>query len=411
MTNTINNMKDAPGVIAKMGAQMLADKVQFCKTIDKADKSDFDGKNAYRAGDTITISKPARFVPSTGADITSSIQGIVEEKTSLTLDTRSVVPVQLDSAEVFTELGLASWTKRVLDPAISSIAQDVESRFLAKAIDASYHTAGTAGANTYDTDTLLEAGQKINESACPDLDNRFALLNPLANRKAVNARKGLFNSSDELSAQYKKGYMGTADGFDFLSNNLLGTHTNGTDVTGALVNDGAVAEGASSIAVDGLTNASTATKGSVFTIAGVFKVHPVTKVTLADLEEFVVTADATVNGSGEVTLAISPSLYAGSNGLQNVSALPADNAALTFVGDASTGYGQSLAYHKSAFRMVSVPLMLPSDAHLAAQETVDGMTVRVWLASDVLTDTMTARIDFLGGLAPVRPEWSTRFYN
>jgi len=409
MANTINNIKEAPGVIAKMAAQMLADKTQFCQSIDKAEVSDFDGKNGYRAGDSVTISKPARFVPSTGADVTSAVQDVVEEKTTLPLDTRSVVPVQLNSEEVFTDLGLASWTKRVLDPAISSISQDVESRFLQKAIDATYNSVGTAGSTNFDTDTILAAGQKINENACPDLDNRFVLLNPSATRKAVDARKGLFNSSTEISDQYKKGYMGTADGFDFLTNNLLSTHTNGTDVTGVAVNDGSVSEGASSIAVDGLDNTTgTITKGTVFTIAGVFAVHPVTKAALEHLQQFTAVSDVTANGSGEATVAISPALYAGSNGLKNVSALPANDAALAFVGAASTGYAQNLAYHKSAFRMVSVPLMLPQDAHLAAQETVDGMTVRVWLASDILTDTMTARIDFLGGLASVRPEWAAR---
>ena len=409
MANTINNIKEAPGVIAKMAAQMLADKTQFCQSIDKAEVSDFDGKNGYRAGDSVTISKPARFVPSTGADVTNAVQDVVEEKTTLPLDTRSVVPVQLNSEEVFTDLGLASWTKRVLDPAISSISQDIESRFLQKAIDATYNSVGTAGSTNFDTDTILAAGQKINENACPDLDNRFVLLNPSATRKAVDARKGLFNSSTEISDQYKKGYMGTADGFDFLTNNLLPTHTNGTDVTGVAVNDASVSEGASSIAVDGLDNTTgTITKGTVFTIAGVFAVHPITKATLEHLQQFTVVSDVTANGSGEATVSISPALYAGSNGLKNVSALPADNAALVFVGAASTGYAQNIAYHKSAFRMVSVPLMLPQDAHLAAQETVDGMTVRVWLASDILTDTMTARIDFLGGLASVRPEWASR---
>ena len=42
MANDIQTLKDAPGVIAAMAAKMLADKVQFCKTIEKADKSDVD---------------------------------------------------------------------------------------------------------------------------------------------------------------------------------------------------------------------------------------------------------------------------------------------------------------------------------------------------------------------------------
>lgn len=400
MANTINNMKDAPGVIAKLAAGMLADKVQFCKSIDKEDSSAFDGVNGYQAGDTIPISKPARFVPTTGADVTSAIQDVVEEKTSLTLDTRSVVPVQLNSNEVFTELGLKSWTKRVLDPAISSIAQDVESRFLDKAVKGTSNVVGTPGSETFVQDTMLSAAQKIYENGCTDEAGQFALLTPYGTRKAVVGRADLQNPSPEVSAQYKTGVMGVADGFTYLRNNLLPTITNGSDQTGVAINDASVSEGATTITVDGLSSAPEA--GSVFTIAGVNAVHPISKDDLGYLKQFVVVSATTT------VITLAEGLYAGSNGLQNISALPADNAALTFVGSESTAYRQNLAYHKSAFRMVSVPLMLPNDAHMAAQETVDDMTVRVWLASDVLTDTMTARIDFLGGLANVRPEWACR---
>ena len=409
MANTINNLKDAPGVIAKLAAGMLADKVQFCKSIDKAETSDFDGKNGYNSGDTIQISKPARFVPTTGADVTSSIQDVVEEKVSLQLDTRSVVPIELTSAEIAHDMALKSWAKRVLEPAVSSIAQDVESRFLAKAVDATYNIVGTAGSTTFDTSTVISANQKIDENVCPDLDNRFLLLNPAANTSAVNARKGLFQSSEEISKQYKSGAMGIADGFTFLKNNLLPTHTLGNDVTGVAVDDGSVTEGSSTLHVDGLTTTTgTVTKGSVFTIAGIFMVHPITKETTSTLQQFVVTADVTADGSGDADLAISPSLYAASGGLQNISALPSDNDALTFVGSASTGYVQNLGFYKGAFRMASVPLVKPDGTDLAAQETVDGMTIRVIRDYDVLTDKLIMRLDFLGGLAATRPEWASR---
>lgn len=403
MANNINNMKDAPGVIAKLAAGMLADKAQFCKSIDREDSSIFDGMNGYQAGDTVQISKPARFTANTTADVTSAIQDVVEEKTSLTLDVRSNVPVQLNSAEVFTELGLKKWTSRILEPAMETIKNDVEQRFIAKAVDNTFNSVGTPGSETFTQDTMLSAAQKIYENGCTDYspENNFALLTPFATRKAVVGRADLQNPSPEVSEQYKSGVMGLADGFTYLRNNLLPTVTNSSDVTGIAIN-GTPAEGDTTLTIDGASAAPAV--GSVFTIAGVNAVHPITKEDLGFEKQFVVTAATTTT----ITLAETDYLYAGSNGLQNISALPSDNDALTFVGSASTAYRQNIAYHKSAFRMVSVPLMLPSDAHFAAQETVDDMTVRVWMASDVLTDTMTARIDFLGGLALTRPEWAVR---
>jgi hypothetical protein len=412
MSNTANTLKNAPGVVAKLAAAMFADKVQLCKTIDKEDASAFEGMNGYNSGDTIYISKPARFVVGSTADITSTIQDIKEEKVALSLDIRGVVAVKMTSLELATEMNLKSWAKRVLEPQISAMAQYVEKTVAEKCSDATFNAVGTPGSSVYNTELVLKAGQKIDENACPDFANRFILLNPAANTSAVDARKGLFQSSEEISKQYKEGAMGMADGFTFLRNNLLPIHTNGNDVVFE-VRTTVVTEGQATLVVEALTTTTgTVKKGTVFTIAGVNAVHPVTKDDLGYLQQFVATADKTADGSGYATLTISPALYtSASGGLQTVTAFPQDGAAITPVGAASTGYKQSLAYHKSAFRMVSVPLVLPEGADMAAQETVDGFTIRVIRDYDVITDVMIMRIDFLGGVAAVRPEWAVRIYN
>jgi hypothetical protein len=407
MANTINNLKDAPGLVAKMAAEMFANKLAFCKAIDKEDRGAWDGVNGYNSGDTIQISKPARFTTSTSADITSSIQDVDEEKVSLQLDTRRVVPIALDSAEIAHDLALKSWAKRVLDPAVSAIAQHVENAFLEKAVDATFQSVGTAGTPVFDTDMMLQAGQKIQEQACPDEDNMFALLSPKAMRLASTARNGFFNDSAELSKIYKKGYLGEADGFKFMRNNLLPFHTNGNDVAFE-VRTTVSAEGQSTLVVEGLTTTTgTVTQGTVFTIASVNAVDPITKQDLGYLQQFTVTADATADGSGYATLSVSPAFYtAGSR--QNITAFPADGDAITPVGSASTSYRQNLVFHKSAFRMASVPLLTPGGVDMAAQETVDGMTIRVVRDYSIMTDKLIMRLDFLGGFAAVRPEWACR---
>jgi len=399
MANTFNNIKDAPGIIAKAAAQTLKDNLVFCNTIDMADASDYDGKNGYKAGDTIYTSKPARYVPQTTFDITSSIQDSVEEKAPLTLDVISTVGMEIDSFEFATEVDLKNVIKRFVMPAAEAIAQNVERRFLEKATDATYNSVGTAGSNAFTVADVLAGRTKLNQSLAPRGDRSF-LLNSASGALAVDARKGLFQSSEEIGKQYLEGMVGKADGFNWYENELINVHTNGSDVTGGAIDDAAVAEGASAITVDGFSAA--AAVGSVFTIAGVNKVHPITKVSLGVLQQFVVTAATTTS------ISISPSLYAASGGLQNVTALPANDAALTFVGAASTDYAQNLQYHKNAFKMVSVPLILPQKAELAAQETVDGITVAVIRDFDVLQRRMITRLDFLGGLSPVRPEWACR---
>ena len=408
MANTINTVKDGPGIFARGIAQTLKDNMKFCSFVEKADESDFDGKNGFKSGDTIYTSIPPRYVPQTDdLDITSSIQDSVEEKKALVLDKTATIGMKLDSLELATDIDVQRALKRHGMPAAESIAQNIENRCYGIAQDAIYNSVGTAGSNTFTVSDIQDARVKLNESLCPMAD-RMLFLTSSAGAKAVDARKGLFQSASNIAEQYRDGYIGRADGFDWVETELLDTHTLGNDVTGVATN-GVPSEGASTLAVDGLTTTTgTVTKGSVFEIAGVFKVHPITKVATSELQQFVVTADVTANGSGEATLAISPSIYAGSNGLQNVDALPADNAALTFVGDANNAYTQNMAVHKSAFKMVTAPLYSPRGVDLVASETVDGITVNLVRDFDVRTREVITRLDVLYAFDPVRPEWGVR---
>jgi hypothetical protein len=288
-----------------------------------------------------------------------------------------------------------------------SMATDFENKVLAKATDAVYNSVGTAGSNTFDTDVILEAREKINESLAPKDDERHFLFNSKAGRLAVGARKGLFQSSDEIAKQYKKGLVGMADGFIWHESELIQRHTNGNDVAFE-VRTTVSTQGASSIVVEGLTTTTgTVTKGTVFTVAGVFAVHPQTKETLDSLQQFVVTADATADGSGYATLSVSPAMYT-TGSLQNISGFPTDGDAITPVGAASEGYKQNLAYHKNAFRLVTVPLVMPKNAEFAAQYNYKGINVAVVYDWDQVKRSMVLRFDILGGLAIERPEWACR---
>lgn len=408
MPNNINTVKSNAAIIAKLAAGMLVDNLQFAKSISKADASDYAGKNGYSAGDTVSISKPARFIPGSSLDITSSIQDIVEEKVPLTLDVISTVGVQLDSQELASSINIKSIAERVIRPAVAGIAQDVEKTFLNRAVLSTYNLVGNTGSTVFDTDFMLSASQKQQEFLMPMDGDNWALLSPAARRSAVNARKGLFQKSDEIAKQYKSGYMGESDGYEYLSNNLMPRITHGT-ATGAITVTTTSVNGASTIALTG-TSTQTLVAGQVFTIAGVNAVHPQTKQDLGYAQQFVITANNTASGGAYTGVAISPTIYDATTGksLQNVTALPASGAVVTLVGTASTAYTQSLAFHTDAYRMVSVPLILPEAVEFAVQETYKGVTVAIVRAFDVIKRRMITRIDFLGGFAAVRPEWACR---
>lgn len=400
MANTFNTIKDGPGLFAKGIAQTLKDNLVFCGMVDKADKADFDGKNGFKSGDTIYTSIPPRYISTSDAlDVSSNIKDTVEEKAALSLNKTETIAMKMDSLELATDVDVATALKRHGMPAAESIAHSIESRCLQIASDAVYNSVGTAGSNTFTVADILAARTKLNQSLCP-VANRKLVMNSASGALAVDARKGLFQDSTNIADQYKNGLVGRADGFDWYENELLNVHANGSDVTGIAINDAAVAEGAGTITVDGAAAAPTA--GSVFTIAGVNKVHPITKVDMGVLQQFtVVSATTTV-------ITISPALYAGSGGLQNVTALPANDAALTFVGAATTGLTQNLAFHPSAFKMVTAPLYAPKGVDLVATETIDEITVNIVRDFDIKTREVITRLDVLFGFDKVRPEWACK---
>lgn len=405
MANTINNINEVGAQLAKMAADELKDTVQFAKSIDQAPASDYDGKNGYKAGQTIQISKPARFTPVDSFDVTSAKEDIVEETTPLTLDIQSTVSFENDSLEYAYKFGVGEAYKRFIQPAVSAIAQDIETKFLEKAVKGTYNVVGTPGSNGYTIAEVLAARTRMNKGLTPKDNQRFLLLESEAGAKAVDARSGKFQDASEIAKQYRDGMIGRADGFNWLENEMLPVITNGTHA-GTTVVKGASQTG-SSLIVDGFAAAAPALKkGQVFTIAGVYAVHPQTKATLNHLQQFVVTADVT-GSSNEATIAISPAIVT-SGSTQTVSAGPADNASVSFLGSASTAYTNNLAFHKSAFRMVSVPLIMPTNAEMAAQESVDGFNIAIVKDFDVNKRSMVTRLDFLGGLALVREEFATR---
>jgi hypothetical protein len=85
-----------------------------------------------------------------------------------------------------------------------------------------------------------------------------------------------------------------------------------------------------------------------------------------------------------------------------------NSKALTFVGAASTSYVQPIMYHPEAFQFITADLPLMDDAQKCVRRVQDGLSVRVWMGSDIRNDELLMRLDILYGMAALRPEWACR---
>ena len=412
MSNEVLTAKNAPGVTAKLVAAHLKEKAKFVSSISKEDSAQFSA--AYKSAqpdDTIFVKKPTKFTTGSSLDVSSSKQDVKQEKVALELDILRNVAFEMTSLETAYDKPIKYWNDEFVEPAMNALAAEIDSVCLEKATRYTSNLVGTAGTQPGNVRGFLEAGQKLFENLAPEDEGHFACMNPATNTEFGDNIKALFHN-EEIAKTFGRGYVGSGQGFDYMRSNLLPTFTNGADVTGIAVENTVVtiANGMSTLGVDGVTSSATITAGTNFTIAGVFDVHPLTKQALPSLKRFTVLADVTEVAANSVIMSISPAIfYTPGDSRQNVSAAPADEAALVFFGAASTAYAQNLAYHKDAFRFVSVPLYLPEGEDFAAQETVDGISVRAIRYFDGDTSVSSMRFDVLAGLAPVRPEWACRY--
>jgi hypothetical protein len=247
------------------------------------------------------------------------------------------------------------------------------------------------------------------------LDDRCCVINPKAQARTVDGLKALFHAGGALDKQYVKGQMGEALGLDFYMSQNVPVLSTGSRV-GTIVVDGTVStEGSTTIHIDGLTNATdTVKKGEVFTVAGVYAVNPETKQASQDLQQFVVTADATA-ASNEVDLSVSPAMYtSASGGLQTIDAFPADGAAIVFHGvtnpttTASNSYPINLAFAKDAYTFASANLEMPSDVSFKGQMESDGINIRMLRQYDINNAQYPTRLDIFFGSLAQRPSQACR---
>lgn len=391
-------------MITKESLRLLKNELGFSKGVNRQYDGQFANSGA-KIGSVINIRKPVRYTVTDGPAL--QIQDVTDQSVALTLSSQKHVGFQFSSKDM--TLSIDEFASRYLKTAIAALANKVDFDGMAQYKNVA-NLVGTPGTVPASSLVWLQANQKLSEMGAPVDGNRTACLNPAAEAATVDGLKGLFQSSERIKEQYEKGMMGQGLGLTFKMDQNVNVQTVGQLGGTPLVN-GATASGASTLVTDGWT-ASAATRlntGDVFTIAGVNAVNPQSRQSTGSLQQFVCTAPGVSDGSGNMTISISPSIIS-TGQYQNVSALPADNAALTIVGTASTSYAQNLVYHKDAFVLGMADLDLPGGVEMAdrARDPDAGLALRIVRAYDINSDNHPCRIDVLYGWQTVYSELACR---
>ena len=387
-----------PTAVTREALRILHQKLNFVGNI-KRDYDDSFAKSGAKIGDSLKIRLPNQYTVRTGAYL--EVQNTSEISTTLQVATQKGVDLNFTSVDL--TMSLDDFSKRILDPAMSVLAANIEADALSMMLDVYQNVNNIGSAITFGK--LMSSRKVLNDALAPMDNNRSILLNTQDNVDLVDGLKGLFQDSAAIKEQYREGSMGRTGGYDFYENTLIANQATGTaaSATGYTVNGAVTTNGSTAVTL--AAGANTFKKGDVITFVGCNRVHPETKADTGVLQPFVVTADY-AGGAGSLSFA--PAIYT-SGGRQNVVAAGiANGVAVAKIGGASAIYKPSLAFHKDAFAFATADLVMPQGVDFASRQVLDGISMRIVRQYDINNDKFPCRLDVLYGYKTIRPELACR---
>lgn len=402
-TNTVIDM------VAREALRIAHEKATFIGTINRSYDDSF-AKTGGKIGSTLRVRDPNQFTRRQGSRV-MDVQDTTSTAQTITVATQDGVDMRFNAAEL--ALDIDELSQRYIEPAMASLISGIDGDCIDTATKETYNLVGSAGTvvgASGDITALGNARARLNQMLAPKDGGRVLQLDSITMASIVNGNKALFQPGNDVKEAFREGFYARSAMADFYENERTRVHTVGSDVTVSTSSSAAVTDGGTNITMnstDGNINA-----GDVFTVAGVYACHPETKRSLGYLQQYVATAAST----GAVTVSPATVLTgAKQNVCSSASAALATTAynsqVLTFVGTAATAYRRNLMYHKDAYTFVTADLPIMDDAIKCVRRTQDGISLRVWQASDIRNDEMLLRIDILYGFKTLRPAWACQITN
>ena len=318
-------------------------------------------------------------------------------------------------------IGDARESKALLGAA-TSMAEKIDAYIMQHAVLASCDWTGTPSNAVGNWVDAVAGYTRLKENGVDDADLSY-ILNYFDMQQLGDQVVKLPAPTQFSTATYREGFSGTLNGIKTMFTNQLPVLTTGTraqTAAGAInganqnVNYAAVAKAGTSnglrmtqnLICDGFAAGATIKAGEVFTVPGPYAYdnRKQALVSPARLQQFTVVQDAVADGAGAVTLVIFPAMIVPGSGAGDnvnintahatVSAAPADNAVLTWIGAASTNLAPRVIIQKQAIVVNTVPLILPaSDTSMRRKLSKIPLTVRMWQHSDFYTGEHGVRFD------------------
>ena len=381
-------------------------------------KYNTNGSEMERSSDT--ISRPMPYIAQSydGSDATSNFGDNTQLSVPATIGYQKHSTALLTAKELRDQLQ----ENRLGSSAAQKLASDINVATLTVASNqGTIVSKRTTAAGGYSD--IAEADALMNEQGVMMDGRNFALSSRDYNGMAgdLAARQTMNEMPTEA---YRRSYVGEVAGFQTFKMDYANrlTAAAGTTVTVNGANQYHTPAATSTAATGEVSNVDNRTQslivavgsgtvkvGDAFTIAGVNAVHHITKQDTGQLKTFRVTGIVSgAGGSGTIT--ISPAIV--SNGgstdaeaqYQNVTATPADGAAITFLNTADAAV--NCFWHRDAIELLPASLAVPTDAgaDIMRATTDQGVELVMQKQFDINTQKTKYRWDTLFGVALLQPE-------
>lgn len=409
-----NNNLLTDDIIAKEALLLLKNNLVAAKCVYRQYE-----KSYGKVGDTIRLELPFRVKSASGRVLQK--QPMVDQTIPFKIDNQEHVGLEYTLKDL--TLDIKQFSDRYLKSGMIQIANKIDSSILLTLKNA-FHSSNVAGTRPVKYIDYANAGAKQTTYGVPNDGMRHAILDPFTTAGLSDEVTKLF--SKKVDKVYGKGYMGPVAGYETYESQNLPKHTVGAYGGTPLMN-GATADGATTLVTDGWDTGVTGLlkQGDIITIEGVFGVNPQNYTTTGLLQEFVVQADVNSDVGGNASITIAPAINAGTvtitnedgatvslKAYQNVTAVPADGAAIVVKGTADTTYEQNYLFHRNAIALAMVNIQLPKTAvsKSRANDPETGLSLSLTGAYDINEHTEIHRIDAIWGAKLIYPELALRLW-
>lgn len=381
-------------LVSNTALAMFANNAPFVMTASRIYQDDFVS-SGYKIGDTLQVRRQNHFIVGDGSVATP--QSIIETVESI------VVAHQYHALIAYTiqdlSLRIEDFSRLFIAPAIQEVITQMEKDIASSAEQELNFFTGTAGVAINSFTTVDTAGAKLLEQGVNIASDAYMAMTV---RDGSSLKGALLNNFTPVFNEdiVRSSAIGHLSYFDIFQSQNIKRHIAGAGPrlhsSDPLLVNGAVASG-NTIIMNGATIniADYFVVGDVISIAGVQSVNPVGRASTGQDMQWVVTANASTDGSGNITVLVSPSIISDTaNPNRNVSNAVPNDAAVTMVGS----HNVNVAYPSRGLDIVCPPLyklQVPYASVAVDPET--GLSLAVTQTGDILGYQNYMRIDLLCG--------------